>query len=295
MSDDDADKQLAGALNGGRKGKRDLTIRSGQGAILEADAPATSGRASAWRRISDEDDTTPQPIRPPLTLGNTDLALEDLSRGIPELEHREWSGYRNVAVATAVVGVALAIFGLGERAGWGDVAFLPWGVSLVMLGGSAAALLSVLPGRAVRQPLESQAMEWADALAAYRKDAAWTRRTAISAWVFPALTMLALFLVPDITFLYTAFTVIAVVAALAWLVLTARRAPRQHVLLQTLLLRELEDRGLTPAGVLDPRVRSVMSSLDRLLGDLPDSAVQRFLASEDSNLFLELLAEIRGD
>ncbi len=266
-------KRLAGAV---RQGKADMPPRVAVARPASPGALTGASRATAWRRISDEDDTRPPDNRPALSLGNPDLVLEDLARGVPELEYREWAGVRTGGIAVAVIGALLIIVGLAADAGWGTVAALPWGVAFVMLGGSAALLLSVLPGRTVAEPLETQAMEWDAASSHFHRINAWARRCAIVATVGLLLLGGALVFLP------------------AWGILASRRGPLRLALRQTLLLRELESRGLMPAGVMDPSVRDVMLALDQLLGDLPDSAVQRFLASEESGTFLGLLAEIRG-
>ncbi len=284
-------KRLAGAV---RQGKPDMPPRVAVARPASPDALTGASRATAWRRISDEDDTRPPDNRPALSLGNPDLVLEGLARGVPELEYREWAGVRTGGIAVAVIGALLIIVGLAADAGWGTVAALPWGVAFVMLGGSAALLLSVLPGRTVAEPLETQAMEWDAASSHFHRINAWARRCAIVATVGLLLLGGALVFLPAWGILHGALGFLMVAAGVVWGILASRRGPLRLALRQTLLLRELESRGLMPAGVMDPSVRDVMLALDQLLGDLPDSAVQRFLASEESGTFLGLLAEIRG-
>lgn len=82
-------------------------------------------------------------------------------------------------------------------------------------------------------------------------------------------------------------------AVLAWA--SARRSLVQRLYVQTLVLSRLEQTGLGPAAQPDPRVAPVLRALDQLLGALPESAVRRFLASDEAAQYLELIDELAGE
>ncbi|MEK6985280.1 MAG: hypothetical protein AABX89_02725 [Candidatus Thermoplasmatota archaeon] len=74
-----------------------------------------------------------------------------------------------------------------------------------------------------------------------------------------------------------------------------RRTAVQRLYVQTMILARLEGTGLGPAGegggAADPRVGQVLKALDQLLGALPETAVRQFLASPQSQDYLDLIEE----
>jgi hypothetical protein len=75
----------------------------------------------------------------------------------------------------------------------------------------------------------------------------------------------------------------------------ARRGVAQRLYVQTLVLQRLEQTGLGPSAESDPRIAPVLRSLDKLLGALPESAVRRFLASDEASAYLDLIDELGKD
>lgn len=75
----------------------------------------------------------------------------------------------------------------------------------------------------------------------------------------------------------------------------SRRTAVQRLYVQTMILARLEGSGLGPAGegggAADPRVGQVLKALDQLLGALPEPAVRQFLASPQSQDYLDLIEE----
>ncbi len=73
------------------------------------------------------------------------------------------------------------------------------------------------------------------------------------------------------------------------LFMEARRGPLRQVYVQTLLLSRLEEAGVSSKLALDPRTAEVLRAVDRLLADLPESAVRRFMSTDQAQKYIELV------
>ncbi len=213
---------------------------------------------------------------------------------LDELRGRRHSGWRVVAGLLATGGAALGVLGL-----WGvGSGLVSWGLALALLMAPAYLALAIFaPQAPALRPIESQQRHWLAVrtrLLFYHR----VRQAAVaSAWAGIGMVALARLWAGQpvgTTLLGTgAFTLL--VAAMLWGAVTVRRGDTLEMARQTALLQRLESQGLAPAGTLDPRVRRVLRALDEVLADVPDSTLARFLESEESSLYLELLAEARNE
>lgn len=235
-----------------------------------------------------------QPTQPRVTLStsNDDYGLEQV-KDRPELQERRHAGWRQLAGILTVAGVGLAVLGL-----WGVGAqTLTFGIALSLLMAPAYAALSLLPkeGPAL-PPISSQHEHWAmvrTRLLFYKRvrDAG-----ALSTWAGLGMVAAArLMAASPAAYLVGTGILTGAAGAILWGSMAVRRRDTLEMARQTALLQQLESQGLAPAGTLDPRVRRVLAALDEVLADVPDSTLARFLESEESSLYLELLAEARNE
>lgn len=187
-------------------------------------------------------------------------------------------------------GTAVTLAGLGITG---------FGIGAAVLGLLLAVLFLFVPRRrSLRVRLAAtQREEWARVQA----EAASLRRTslvgaAVAAGGLAATALGFVALAPP----WSGYAAIVLLAAAAcglgtmlWAV--ARRGLAQRLYVQTLVLQRLEQTGLGPAAEADPRIAPVLRSLDKLLGALPESAVRRFLASDEASAYLDLIDELGKD
>lgn len=205
-----------------------------------------------------------------------------------------------------ILGVAVALVGVAGYAALRvallrdlPMPFWWWEASalLVALGlGLAVLFLLVPPTRRVRIRLApSQVEEWARVQREARALRAWS-------WVGVGAAATGMVFAAVARDLFDgdrsmAAAGVGVAVALAGLgVLAAamlRRGLLQRLYVQSLVLSRLEQTGLGPSGAADPRVAPVLKALDQLLGALPESAVRRFLTSDEATQYLDLLDDVR--
>jgi hypothetical protein len=210
---------------------------------------------------------------------------------------------RGVAIGGALAFAGLAAVVLDQALLSRGIIVTPIGSDLTSLGVVAAAaglLLAVLflfvpRRRSLRVRLAAtQREEWARVQA---EAAALRRRSFAGAAVAAgglAATAVAYSVLTQPTSGYAAIVLLLAAAAglgtMLWAV--ARRGLAQRLYVQTLVLQRLEQTGLGPAAEADPRIAPVLRSLDKLLGALPESAVRRFLASDEATAYLDLIDEL---
>lgn len=173
------------------------------------------------------------------------------------------------------------------------------GVALAGLGLLVAIPFLFLPRRrSLRVRLAAtQQEEWARVKAEAAELRRWTVVGALAAVLGLAGAAAAYSLVapPNSGVIAGALALLAIggTILLAWA--ASRRSLVQRLYVQTLVLSRLEQTGLGPAAEPDPRIAPVLRSLDRLLGALPESAVRRFLASDEATQYLELIDDLSKD
>lgn len=118
---------------------------------------------------------------------------------------------------------------------------------------------------------------------------AWTARLGLAATVAGLAILAGAYTVRSMPLLALGACVTAG-GAIALLVAQVRRGLARRLYVQTLVLSGLEASGLG-ASAPDERVQPVILALDRLLGALPESEVQSFLASPQAQAYLELVDE----
>jgi hypothetical protein len=209
-----------------------------------------------------------------------------------------------VGVVLALAGLALIVAdqALLSR----GIAFAPLNTDLSSIGvlGAALGLVVAVPflffprRRSLRVRLAAtQQEEWARVkaeAAVLRKRSIAGAVTALAGLTLSAASY-ALIAPPEGGYLAGVLALVALggTAVLAWA--AARRGVVQRLYVQTLVLSRLEQTGLGPAAEPDPRVAPVLRSLDKLLGALPESAVRRFLASDEATQYLELIDDLSKD
>ncbi len=234
--------------------------------------------------------TVVQEPRVPLTADNADYGLHEIEQG--ELQVRGRPLLSLLAGVGATGGALMCVLGA-----WGvQQALVPWGIAIFLLLGPAFLGWRLLgPLRPALPPAANQ-HELARALrtrmALYRRV---NQAAVASIWLALLVAGAASFL-QETAIGRVAVGVAAIVlliGAAAWGSVNVRRGDTLELARQTAILQRLEATGLAPAGTLDIRVRQVLERLDEVLADVPDSTLQRFLESEESSLYLELLAEAR--
>lgn len=117
----------------------------------------------------------------------------------------------------------------------------------------------------------------------------WMARTGLGLAILGLLVVAAGYMRLSIPVLYLGGAV--TVAGLALLLVAqVRRGIARRLYVQTLVLSGLEASGLGGAAP-DERVQPVILALDRLLGALPESEVQAFLATPQAQAYLQLVDE----
>lgn len=273
---------------------------------LPPQVPASPAASSSTALVAD---ATPVPALRPAVQGASSLAAASPALRLTDrlLADRFVSGRGSLpgVLGGAAVAVLGALLALSSRVAlvasrWPEAreGLEVAGLVLVGLGIAAAALFSAFPrSRRLRVQLAgTQREEW-DRLQA---EAASLRRLGSVGLILSlagAFVVAVVLTVP----LPTPFGlgwILGAVAGAAGLVLVAwtalRRSLVQRLYVQTLVLARLEKTGLSPSAEADPRVAPVLRSLDRLLGALPESAVRRFLASDEANSYLEMMDELEG-
>jgi hypothetical protein len=272
--------------------------------------PAPAGRHADEASVSRDlvHSETAVPALRPAVQGASSLAAASPALRLTDrlLADRFVSGRGSLpgVLAGAAAAVAGALLALAARA---DVVTSRWpaagrielpALALVALGLAAVALFSAFPrSRRLRVRLAAtQREEWGRLQA----EAAGLRRwggaglgLAVGGAVVVA-AVLTLPLPPPLGLAWTVGAVAAVVglALVCWS--AVRRSVVQRLYVQTLVLSRLERTGLSPSAEADPRLAPVLRSLDSLLGALPESAVRRFLASDEATSYLELMDELEG-
>lgn len=244
-------------------------VQSGGSVVLSAGAPALnlSSRLMEDRFVSRSGNRTGVVVGVVLALLGLATVLADqalASRGLP----------------VTLAGVRLTLIG-----------FALAGMGLVL----ALAALVLPRGRSLRVRLAgSQREEWARVQAEAARLRVWSISGAVGAIVGLAGAAAAYAFVAPPASGYAAGALAALglvgVGLLAWA--AARRGVVQRLYVQTLVLSRLEQTGLGPAAEQDPRIAPVLRSLDKLLGALPESAVRRFLASDEATKYLELIDDL---
>jgi hypothetical protein len=200
-------------------------------------------------------------------------------------------------LAMAAASQALVARGLLSDANALDLGGL--GLAGAAIGLALAGIFLVLPRRrSLRVRLAAtQQQEWSRVSAEARRLRAWSIVGAAAAFVGLGGATAAYAVLDQPLGGYAggarAGLAIAGTILLAWA--AARRGLVQRLYVQTLVLSRLEQTGLGPSAAADPRIAPVLRSLDQLLGALPESAVRRFLASDEATQYLELIDDLSKD
>lgn len=229
-------------------------------------------------------------------LNLTDRLLAD--RFVASRGHR---GAATAGVVVALLGtVVLAVTWFGVP-GWRfptlDKHGATAGSALVLAGLAVAVLFSLVPRtRQVRVRFApTQRAEWDRLQHESRRlrNLLWTGAgLAAGGLVLAAALRSGSLVVFGVAWLLPLLLAVTGLLLLGWV--AARRSLLQRLYVQTLVLSRLEHTGLGPAGEPDARIGPVLRSLDKLLGALPESAVRRFLASDEATAYLELMDELEG-
>jgi hypothetical protein len=166
---------------------------------------------------------------------------------------------------------------------------------LALLGLALALAFTWLPGRRIAVPLPaSQREAWAQALRqlAGARMMQWTGLALLVAGCLLAVLAYAGLAQPTSGYVATVCALAAAVGAALASWATGRQPALRRVVLQSMLLARLEQSGL-PGGT-DGRITPVLRALDHLMGALPESAVRRFLASDEAATYLELIDEMKA-
>lgn len=236
-----------------------------------------------------------------LTASSPVLNLSDRLLSDANVSGRGWSPGRVLGLALTALGLAILVlerrYSMLAKAPYLVAGFRASYVALALagLGLSLTLLFSFVPPRRhLRLRLAaSQKEEWER----IQKEAKAARNLVIygaTALVLGMLVLVAAYSVVPAKLLTLCLALGVVVAAIGLvtaLVALARRGAIRRLYVQTLVLARLESTGLGPAAASDPRLRPVLKSLDQLLGALPESAVRRFLASDEAQHYLDLIDE----
>ena len=216
---------------------------------------------------------------------------------------------RRIGMGVAVAGLLLMLVETRARFITGDPGAL-FGVlpmiglawTLTLLGSAAAAAFFFYPpARTLAIELAaSQAKEWEDVQEQARmwNLLQWVGMGLLGGGLLHAAAAYAF--LPEAQVVAASALLVGVAVAGGGLMFAAwsKRNTLHRLYVQTLLLSRLEQTGLGANPVpqvvkeKDTRLAPVLKALDELLGHLPESSVQRFLDSDESQLYLQLIDEV---
>jgi hypothetical protein len=277
-----------------------------------APTPAPQARASASALAPASGPSALRPASSPgrsLTASGPVLKLSERLLEDAHISLRGSAVGRRVGLAVAMVGLlGLALERRTSLAAGADLYFrllpglpiLLWCVVVVALGALLVLLFTFVPTsrRLAVRLAASQKEEW-ERIQGEMKAVRALGAVGVTLCVAGPLLVAAGY--GAVAYGYARFALLGLGALLlaAGLVLglrvAGRRSALQRLYVQTMVLARLESSGLGPGGGPDPRIGPVLKSLDALLGALPEAAVRQFLASPQSQDYLDLIEEASED